>query len=431
MNQNLNVADPNEMFVTEHLVPESLPELLKDFLTVGKTTQERDILLLSALTTLSSAFPKPYMRYGHTGKVYYTNLQTFIMAGAASGKGIANLAQDLVRPIHETQPLLIPGDSTYPAFYEQLLEQNGEGLLFETEGSVITDIWKSGCTTYNTALRKAAEHEALSKNRLTTGETEITCPKVSMLLTGTFEQFRRLVPSVENGYFSRLNMLVLRDQPEFDETVFAPGEQGAEVQHRIARLSQQVLQLRDSMTEEVEFRLTESQASRIGAIMKKEYATLLQKLGSGFHATIIRNGVTLMRIAGILSLLRQIEDGDGIPLGIADLSEGGRSQVLPLLECREEDFRTAVVIATKLLHHAAEAYQQIGGNEQMAVPEQKGTYQKETFFAILPEEFSTGEFVENAQRVGISERSAKRWVGQWADEGALLRIARGKYQKVA
>lgn len=271
---HLNIADQNEMFVTEHLVPECLPELLKDFLTVGKTTQERDILLLSALTTLSSAFPKLYMRYGHTGKVYYTNLQTFIMAGAASGKGIANLAQDLVRPIHEAQPLLIPGDSTYPAFYEQ-------------------------------------------------------------------------------------------------------------------------------------------------------------KLGSGFHATIIRNGVTLMRIAGILSLLRQIEDGDGIPLGIADQSEGGSPQVLPLLECREEDFRTAVVIATKLLHHAAEAYQMIGGTEQMAIPEQKNTYQKETFFAILPEEFTTGEFVENAQKVGISERSAKRWVGQWADEGKLLRIARGNYQKIA
>lgn len=411
---NLNIADTNEMFVTEHLVPENLPELLKDFLTVGKTTQERDILLISALTTLSSAFPRLYLRYGHTGKRYYPNLQTFIMAGAASGKGIANLAQDLIRPLHDAQSLLIPGDSTYPAFYEQLLKQDGEGLLFETEGSIITDIWKSGCMTYNTALRKAAEHEAISKNRLTTGETEIRCPKVSMLLTGTFDQFRYLVPSVENGYFSRLNMLVLRDQPMFDETVFFPSEQGADATRLVGRLSRQVMRLRRSMTQDVEFRLSDSQASLIGSIMKKEYATLLQKLGNGFHASIIRNGVTLMRIAAILTIIRQTSDS-----------------VPSTLFCSDADFRSAVIIATKLLHHAAEAYQLIGGTEQMAVPVQKGTYQKETFFATLPNEFTSTECATSAQLLGASDRTARRWIEHWLAQGLLVKTAHGIYQKAA
>lgn len=435
VNKNLNITEVDDMSITPHLVLESLPELLKDFLTVGKTTQERDILLLSALTTLSSAFPRLYMRYGHTGKVYYTNLQTFIMAGAASGKGIANLAEDLVRPIHESQSLLIPGDSTYPAFYEQLLSQNGEGLMFETEGSVITDIWKSGCTTYNTALRKAAEHETLSKNRLTTGESEIVCPKVSMLLTGTFDQFRRLVPSVENGYFSRLNMLVLHDQPGFDETVFCPSGQGAEVQRLVARLGQQVLRLHDSMTTDIEFCLTQEQASRIGVIMKKEYAALLQRLGSGFHATIIRNGVSLMRIAALLTLLRNGSaipndvpspfDSAAIPNGIPSLSNSAS-----VLSCSDADFHSAVIIATKLLHHAAEAYQQIGGTTQPAIPEQKSSYQKEVFLATLPDKFSRDNALSQAQVLGIPQRTMDFWLHKWKESGVIILFSRGVYRKV-
>ena len=82
-------------------------------------------------------------RYAHYGKQYYPNLLTFLMAGAASGKGVATLATKLIEPIHNEQALLIPGDSTYPAFFNQLYRQQGIGLLFETEGSVITDIWRT------------------------------------------------------------------------------------------------------------------------------------------------------------------------------------------------------------------------------------------------------------------------------------------------
>lgn len=409
---NLNFAEGNEMFLTEHLVSENLPELLKDFLAVGKTTQEKDILLISALTTLSSAFPNLYMHYGHTGKVYYPNLQTFIMAGAASGKGIANLACQLVKELHDQQSLLIPGDSTYPAFYQVLQEQDGKGLLFETEGSVITDIWKNGCGNYNTALRKAAEHEPLSRNRMTTGETEITTPKVSMLLTGTYKQFQYLVPSVENGYFSRLNMLVLKDQPEFDEQVFCPVGNGAEVQKLITRLSHQVVKLSEGMRQPTEFRLTQAQGAQIGTIMKQEYHALMKRLGSGFHASILRNGVTLMRVAAILTALRGQQGAE-------------------TLECKEEDFETAVVIATKLLHHAAEAYQQIDGLSQTAVPPVRGNYQKETFLATLPEEFTTGECISHAKLIGISQRSAERWISGWRESGVIDQLQHGRFRKSA
>jgi hypothetical protein len=75
--------------------------------------------------------------------------------------------------------MLIAGDSTLPAFFKALEEQNGCGYMHESEGSVITDIWRNSAANYNTALRKAAEHEAISRNRVR-GASEIPSPRCSL-----------------------------------------------------------------------------------------------------------------------------------------------------------------------------------------------------------------------------------------------------------
>ena len=256
------LTECDDLQITSHINHENLPKFMQELLSVAKTSEQKDMLLMSSLTTLSTVMNSIYFRYGTTGKRYYPELMTFIMAGAAAGKGIAELSRRLVEKVDAETPLIIAGDSTYPAFYEQLLEQDGCGLLFETEGSVITDIWKSGAMTYNTALRKAAEHEPLSKNRVRDGQTEIVCPKVGMMLTGTFSQFKALVPSVENGFFSRLMTVVIREHQDFDGSVFQPTEEGIQVEAMLNRLSQQVKLLYEGLEgQEIEFQLTSEQAS--------------------------------------------------------------------------------------------------------------------------------------------------------------------------
>ena len=51
-------------------------------------------------------------------------------------------------------PLIIPGDATYPAFYQTLARQHGRGYIHESEGSVITNIWRSS-TNSSKAQRKS------------------------------------------------------------------------------------------------------------------------------------------------------------------------------------------------------------------------------------------------------------------------------------
>ncbi len=427
---NIHLTECDDLQITSHLNVEALPQFLQDLLTVAHTTEQKDMLLMSSLTTLSTVMNSVYFRYGTTGKRYYPELMTFIMAGAASGKGIAELSKRLVEKVHEHTPLIIAGDSTYPAFYQQLLDQDGCGLLFETEGSVITDIWKAGAMSYNTALRKAAEHETLSKNRLNSGQTEIACPKVGMMLTGTFSQFKALVPSVENGFFSRLMTVVVREHQDFDGSVFQPTNEGAEVEATINRLAMQVktlaLRLNPQSTihnpQEIEFRLTTEQASLLGQVMEKEYKEYVRVLGDGFHATVVRNGINVMRIAAILTALRQYPVERSVP----EYPEYPGS-----LTCSDSDFQTAMVIGTKLLLHAADAYNQIATANREAVPSIKGSYQKDTFFVSLPNSFSTGECTQHGEHLGVCERTIYRWMDNWLETGQIIKTNHGNYQKVS
>ncbi len=433
MNEKLNLSECDDLQIMSHLNVEALPQFLQDLLSVAHTTEQKDMLLMSSLTTLSTVMNSVYFRYGTTGKRYYPELMTFIMAGAASGKGIAELSKRLVEKVHEDTPLIIAGDSTYPAFYQQLLDQDGCGLLFETEGSVITDIWKGGAMSYNTALRKAAEHETLSKNRINSGQTEIACPKVGMMLTGTFSQFKALVPSVENGFFSRLMTVVVREHQDFDGSVFQPTNEGAEVEATINRLAYQVARMYASLNDqEIEFRLTTEQASLLGQVMEKEYKEYVRVLGDGFHATVVRNGINVMRIAAILTALRHCSSLSSTV--VSDISE---QKVSPLrgdlegsLTCSKADFQTAMVIGTKLLLHAADAYNQIATADREAVPSIKGSYQKDTFFVSLPNSFSTGECTQHCARLGVNERTIRRWMDSWIESGLLTKLNHGNFQKV-
>ena len=191
-------TEEQDLHIAKHVLSDNLPAIIRPVLSLAQSDAERDMLLLSLLTAAGSCMPKLYFRYGLTGKRYYPNLQCFIVGSAASGKGIANLALDFVSRVHEALPLVIAGDSSYPGFYRQLERQNGRGYIHESEGSVITDVWRSSVTNYNTALRKAAEHEPITRNRAN-DNSSIACPQLSVLLTGTFSQYKALVPSIENG----------------------------------------------------------------------------------------------------------------------------------------------------------------------------------------------------------------------------------------
>ena len=413
---SFSMEGQEDLSIVKHLDMQKLPESLQQMLSLAKTDAERDILLMATLAGVSACVPNVYFRYGPTGKKYYANLQCFILAASASGKGIANQALEMVRVVDEKYPMLIAGDSTLPAWYKALEQQGGTGYMHESEGSVITDIWKNATANYNTALRKAAEHEAISRNRVK-GASEIKNPRLSMLLTGTFSQYKALVPSVENGYFSRLLTLVEREIHPFEKSYVTSTASYSsiptQVGHQLLRIYER---LADS--EEIEWSLTLEQKERLGEKLETEYKTLIDMLGENFHSAVIRMAVQIERIAMVMSALR-IQSTDRV----AD-----RTQTELL--CTDEDYETAEVIGNKLLLHMATAYRMIKGDEVEMMPEVKKLDQRKVLFEQLKAEYKLQELISEAKTQGVSRRSAIRWNDCWKENGLVEKTDYGHYKKV-
>ena len=415
MIQNLNSEEQANLHIVENMDVNNLPQMMQNVLSMAHTPAEKDMLLMSALVACGSVMPNLYVKYGLAAKRYYPNLQLFIVGSAACGKGIANLALELVKPIHEKLPLIIPGDATYPAFYQTLAKQKGRGYIHESEGSVITDIWRSSTANYNTALRKAAEHETISRSRCREASV-IENPQLSMVLTGTFSQYHALVPSIENGYFSRLLTLIIDEHRAFNSRYVQPSESSDET---VKTCAEQLYRLYEKLlfAKSREFCLTPDQRARLGHHLETAYPTLIRLLGEDFHSVVLRMAVHIERIAMILTALR-IQNTDRF----AD-------RIQTELLCSDVDYQTAEMIGNKLILHMAQAYQMIKGSEPVNVPKVLPLDQKQILLSLLPEEFESKVLLEEAQTQGIPRRTVFRWNDEWQEHGVIVKIRHGVYRK--
>ena len=428
MLKNLNLTEGQEdLRIVDHLDMQKLPESVQQMISLASTKEEQDIILMATLAAASSCLPNLYFHYGPTGKKYYANLQCFILAAAASGKGIANQALEMVHIIDERYPMLIAGDSTLPAFYKALEKQNGCGYMHESEGSVITDIWKNAAANYNTVLRKAAEHEPISRNRVKSA-SEIPSPRLSMLLTGTFGQYKALVPSVENGYFSRLMTVVIRGTNPFNKSYVSSKSAQSFIPKQVGR---HLLRVYESLQKapEREWSLTDAQKERLGEHLEMEYQTLIALLGDNFHSAVIRMAVQIERIAMVLTPMR----GMSIPSELySDTSSS--SSILPdniRLECSDADYETAEIIGNRLLLHMAAAYRLINGDAHDLVPDIKPLDQRRILLEVLPNEYESKRLYSEAQLQGVCVRTATRWNDYWQQQGLVQKIQHGFYKKIA
>ena len=440
MIQNLQTAMEAEqdLHIAKHVEPEKLPAMIQPIMNLAQSDAERDMLLMSLLTAAGSCMPNLYFRYGLTGKKYYANLQCFIVGSAACGKGIANLALELVSKVHEAAPLVIAGDSSYPGFYKQLERQNGRGYIHESEGSVITDVWRTSVANYNTALRKAAEHEPITRNRANNSSC-IACPQLSVLLTGTFSQYKALVPSIENGYFSRLLTLIVNDQQAFSSRYVEPanGSNGVMMvaAERLYELCQALYKSRP-----MEFSLTSEQRARLGQHLETAYPALMQVLGVNFHSVVLRMAVHIERIAMILTAMRgdfalSREAGNELksPHTMRENEHTDSRMTFGKINdafvCSDEDYQTAEMIGNKLILHMAAAYRMIKGAEEVSVPKVQPLDQRQMLLSLLPEEFETKTLVEEAKLQGLTDRTAFRWNDEWQQVGAVQKVRHGVYRK--
>lgn len=82
--------------------------------------------------------------------------------------------------------LFIPANSSAKGTFELLFQNEGSGLIFETEGDTLAQTFKSEHGNYSDGFRNAFHHETISYYRRTDSEyVEIPSPRISTVLTGT------------------------------------------------------------------------------------------------------------------------------------------------------------------------------------------------------------------------------------------------------
>ena len=425
-------TQPEEQMPTlPDAVFDTIPEFLKHITQVATTKEERDILLLGSLVTLSVAFPKLIGKYGDNP--VNTNLFIFISAKASAGKGILIHCRKLVEPIHlalrnqakimkqqfevdmqeyntnkgkdantekpqkpPQKMLFIPANNSATGFLEILGDSDKRGLIFETEGDTLAKAFKSDYGDFSDGFRNAFQHEPISYYRRTDKEyVEIDRPCLSALLSGTPKQITTLIPNAENGLFSRFMFYVMNMKLIWKDVFASKTENGLDV--HFERLGNEFYSLYQTLqaNPDVHFSLTPSQQLQFNQFFEKMQTLYVNIQEEEIISSVRRLGLIAYRIMMIFSALRIMEDGS----------------IEQNLICNDTDFQNTLDMITILVKHSSYVYSQIAQETYKPKPKHK----KEQFLENLPYHFNRQTYVAVAQSLGITDKSAQRYIKEFKD----------------
>ena len=405
-------------------------------------------MLLGSLVAISPCLPNIYGIYAE--RKVYPNLFLFIAASASAGKGRLTLCKELIYPIHRelieqnkaafeeyqrqlndytlankndkkemekpqeppVKMLIIPANNSATGLFQNLNDNQGVGLLFETEGDTLSKTFKSEHGNYSDGFRKAFHHETISYNRRKDREyVELETPRLSALLSGTPKQVSTLIPNAENGLFSRFIFYYMNIKPVWKD-VFA-GDDSTTLDDYFRHLGDRFFDFYKTLqyqSEPIRFCLTQAQQQTFNAYFSQAQNQYLYLCGIDYLATVRRLGLITFRIAMILTSLRIIESG----------------KVSNPLICSDTDFNTALELVKILIQHAAKVFDALPTEQE--IPKQPN--QKQLFLEALPPEFSRQEYLTTAKQLNIPEKTAEKHIAKFVQSGLINHFAHDKYKKM-
>jgi hypothetical protein len=409
-----------------------LPDLLKNPTEMFELPIEKDVLLISMLTVLSGVLPNVSGTYFN--KPLSPHLYAFFVAPAGTGKGIIEWSKYLAQPIHDeilqqslnakedyikelndyhsmsksqrlgsyppNEPAFkthfLPANSSASAFLKSLQSNNNCGFLFETEADVLSNTLKQEWGAFNYLLRGAFHHETASMNR-NQEYLELKNLRLGVLLSGTPDQVVRLLPSVEDGLFSRFSYYYFEDDVKFrDPFISFRDNNFVDFFNQCGSKVYELYQFMLSQYKPFNFRYTKIQAQKF----TETFNDMLQKnnllIGNNIIASIKRLGVITFRISMILSVLRMHE----------------KKVYDNPINCTETDFEISLALATALESHAIYIFRTIPSNQLSG--------QRLQLYESLPENFNRQDYLKIAKELDIKDKAAEKYIKIMVDSKLLL-----------
>lgn len=436
-------------------IPESLynhmPELLQEGAKAFTEARERDVFLTGALAILSGCLPG--VKGVYAGNEVFPNLFSFAIAPAASGKGALKFAKMLADEYHgmvlrsskEAEQLFnqqmaehkqklfgkknqsappdeppakpafrvvyIPANTSYAKILWHLEQNEGTGIICETEADTLGNVFKQEWGSYSDMLRKSFHHERLSSSRKGNNEfTEVNTPSLSIALSGTPNQVTGLIASSEDGLFSRFLFYAFKVEQKWRDV--SPGANNINLTDHFKNLSLKVYRMVLFLQrEETTVTLTSEQWQLLNQTCEAWLQEVTMFTAEEAASIVKRLGLILFRMAMLFTALRKFENGESATT----------------LECTNEDFSTALQLAGIYLQHSLLMFNNLP--KQSETTHFKTGVNKRHFFDTLPQEFTRQQAVELGRTFDLAARTVDDLLRNAL--GKLLEKPKpGQYRKV-
>lgn len=415
-------------------VYENLPPILFESCQEFKEPRERDVFLTGALTILSGCLPNVSGVYH--GSTVFPSLFSFILAPAASGKGVLKFAKVLADRYHDKtvaqsihdkknyendladlkqktktsqahpqkpnfKVVFIPANTSSSKIIQHLDHNEGKGIICETEADTLGFTFKKEWGSYSDILRKSFHHEKISISRKTDGEfVEVNNPQLSVALSGTPKQVFNIITSAEDGLFSRFIFYAFKSESVWLDP--SPKGNTVNLTEFFSKQSGKVLQMveyfeHDSMV----LNLTDAQWKRFNPFFSFFLSQTKTFVSEDAESVVKRLGLILYRFCMLFTAIRKFS------LNIHEKE----------IYCSDKDFETALVLTEIYLQHSIFMFNNLPKQEEKG-PFKSGQNQK-LFFDALPTHFSRKKAVELAVQFNIAERTVD----------SLLKTCVGTYLK--
>ncbi len=437
------------------IIPEELyrqmPDILKQGALAFADERERDVFLTGALAILSGCLPG--VKGVYAGNEVFPNLFSFAIAPAASGKGALKFAKMLADEYHsfvlkasreseaqytqqvsehkqklhskkksdsafEEVPIkpsfkvvYIPANTSYAKILWHLEQNEGTGIICETEADTLGNVFKQEWGSYSDMLRKSFHHERLSSSRKGNNEfTEVNAPSLSIALSGTPNQVTGLIASSEDGLFSRFMFYAFKVEQKWKDV--SPNANNINLTEHFKTLSLSVFKMVLFLQrEETIVELTATQWQQLNQTCEAWLNEVTMFTAEEAASIVKRLGLILYRMAMLFTALRKFENGEAA------------NQVV----CTDEDFSTALRLAEIYLHHSILMFNNLP--KQSEATQFKTGDSKRKFFDTLPSEFTRQQAVETGKQFQLSARTVDDILHN-ATGKALEKLKAGHYRKI-
>ena len=443
-----------------------LPPFLKEVLGNCISEDDRDMMLMGTLTCISATLHNVVGEYNHDD--WHPMLYFFVMADAGMGKGSLKYCREIVAPIHnelreaserlmkeykesksenksgekvasdadETphrRTLFIPTNSSAASVIQQLDNNDGTGLIFDTECDTLSAILKSEYGDYSTIIRKSYHHEPIDLSRRKDDEYRvIERPMLAICLSGTPGQLYTLTPQAEDGTFSRITCYHMPFKAEFRDVLVESANTNSDsytLRDRFFQLGKLYKQRRESFFRGGRYRIVipKEYCKEFNEHFRQMNQEVVDDISHDMQSVVRRLAFTVFRIMMVLTSIRFMDETPN-PSALTP-KDGSRI----VLRCSKDDFDIAMSIGDVLIYHTVYCYAHLPQSKVTTKVQGEIVTKKskmEQLLAALPDKFDRETYRAVSMEQGYPVSTTSKWINDYIRQGRLEHSSQNSYLKL-